>query len=160
MCGQHEVFVMYDPPHLIKNVRNNPKKHGFIVEDHHVDWRYICEFHEQDASKPTKLAHKLTRKHLDLPPFTPLRVKLATQVLSHSVATGMKVMAEWGIINANAVYKAEFLESFDQLFNAFNSSTLRSPSTMQHAFSSTSGHVEFLMEKLEWLASIKSKGQC
>ena len=126
MCGQHEVFVMYDPPHLIKNVRNNLKKHGFIVDDHHVDWRYICEFHEQDASKPTRLAPKLTRKHLDLPPFGPLRVKLATQVLSHSVATGMKVMAEWGIIDANAVYTAEFLESFDQLFNAFNSSTLSS----------------------------------
>ena len=26
-----KVYVLYDPPHLLKNIRNNLKRHGFIV---------------------------------------------------------------------------------------------------------------------------------
>lgn len=35
------------------------------------------------------MAPKLTEKHIHLPPFTNMRVKLATQDFSHSVAAGM-----------------------------------------------------------------------
>lgn len=157
-CGDHKIFVMYDPPHLIKNIRNNLKKHGFVVDGKDIAWKYIQEFHDKDSSKPTRLAPRLTSRHLNLPPFSTLRVKLATQVLSHSVASGMKVMAEWDIIEKDAVPTADFLESFDQLFNAFNSSTLSSPSLMKHAFSNSSGHKQFVIDKLQWLKKIKSKG--
>ena len=36
------------------------------------------------------MAPKLTERHIYLPPFTNMRVKLATQVFSHSVAAGTK----------------------------------------------------------------------
>ena len=32
--GQQKIYVMHDPPHLIKNVRNNLKKHGLQVHGH------------------------------------------------------------------------------------------------------------------------------
>ena len=51
-------------------------------------------------------------------------------------------MAEWGIIDKDACHTANFLEHFDQLFNAFNSSTKTSASVMKHAFTSTSGQTE------------------
>ncbi|XP_014672353.1 PREDICTED: uncharacterized protein LOC106812871 isoform X2 [Priapulus caudatus] len=153
-----KIFVIYDPPHLIKNIRNNLKKHGFTVDEYSIEWQHIRDFYYKDASKPTRLAPKLTEKHLNLPPFSSLRVKLACQVVSHSVATGMKVMSQWGIINKEAIHTAEFLECFDQLFNAFNSSTTISSSVMKHAFTATSGHKEFLLKKLKWLQGIKSKG--
>ena len=159
MHGPAKIFVMYDPPHLVKNIRNNLKRHGFTVDGKKVQWNFIQQFYDADRSKPTRLAPRLTRRHLELPPFSTLRVKLATQVLSHSVATGMKVMAQWGIIDKDATDTADFLENFDELFNAFNSSTLTSTSTMKHAFSATSGHIEFLTEKLAWLRRLQSNGQ-
>ena len=158
-CGQKNVCVMYDPPH-VKNVRNNLRKHGFLVNGHQVSWKHIREFYEAHSSKPTRLAPKLTRRHLELQPFSTLHVKLATQVLSHYVATGTRVMAQWGIIHENAAHTAEFLDNFDQLFNTFNSATSKSSAQMKHAFSATPGHIAFLREKLVWLQEIKSKKNC
>ena len=96
-----KVFVLYDPPHLLKSMRNNLKKHGFTIEaEDKVDimWDHIVSFYETDSSKPVRLAPKLTRCHIDIPPFKDLRVHLAAQVMSHSVATGMAFMAQWNII--------------------------------------------------------------
>ena len=99
--GSMKVFVLYDPPHLLKSMRNNLKKHGFTIEaEDKVDimWDHIVSFYETDSSKPVRLAPKLTRCHIDIPPFKDLRVHLAAQVMSHSVATGMAFMAQWNII--------------------------------------------------------------
>ena len=51
-------------------------------------WKHIEDFYDLDSRSPIRMAPKLTRKHIDLPAFTNMRVKLATQVLSHSVAAG------------------------------------------------------------------------
>ena len=53
---------------------------------------------------------------------------------------------------------AEFNEKMDQLFNAFNSQTLTSPALMPHAQIETSGHKVFLLEILDCISKIKSKG--
>ena len=158
MVGKNKVFVIYDPPHLMKNIRNNLKRHGFSVNGHSVKWDHIVEFHARDSSKPVRLAPKVTLKHVKLPPFSNLRVCLATQILSHSVATGIKIMVQWGILDEEAGHTAEFIENFDQLFNCFNSSSLTSPALMRHALSETSGHVDFLKAKFAWIQSIKSGG--
>lgn len=97
----HRVFFMYDPPHLIKSIRNNLKNHGFVVNGKDVLWQHLRDFYDADSSQAVRLAPRLTRMHLDLPPFAPLRVCFATQIISHSVAAGMEVMAEWKIITGN-----------------------------------------------------------
>ena len=42
IASQHKVFVLYDPPHLIKNMGNNleknPNKHGFNIDGQDVAW--------------------------------------------------------------------------------------------------------------------------
>ena len=95
----NRIFVMYDPPHLLKNIRNNMKKHGYIVtevnDQHEILWDHVQAFYELDSSKPIRLAPKLTRKHIEMPAFSQLSVSRAAQVLSHSVATGLHVMAQW-----------------------------------------------------------------
>ena len=53
---------------------------------------------------------------------------------------------------------AEFFERMDQLFKAFNSQTLTSPSLMQHALTVTIVHKVFLLGILNWLSKIKSRG--
>ena len=56
-------------------------------------------------------------------------------------------------------HTADFLERFDKLFNTFNSRTMTSASQYQHAFSSSSGHIEFLRESEEWLKTVKCKSK-
>ena len=151
-----KIFVMYDPPHLVKNIRNNMKSHGFKVAGKLVSWDYVRAFYNADSRSPLRLAPKLKQKHIDLPPFAALSVKRATQVLSHSVAAGMQAMVQWGVIPEEATHTAAFIEQFDQLFNAFNSSCLSSKAVMQHALSETSGHKEFLKSSQAWLSTIES----
>ena len=91
----NNILFMYDPPHLLKSVRNNLKKSGFTVDGKDILWQHIASFYELDSSKPIRMAPRLTKKHLNLPPFAPLRVRLAAQVLSHSVAAGMSAMIQW-----------------------------------------------------------------
>lgn len=45
-------------------------------------------FFDMDAQNAERLAPKLTERHITSPPFTNMRVRPATQVLSHTVAAG------------------------------------------------------------------------
>ena len=57
-AAESMVFVMYDPPHLVKNIRNNLKKHGLNVGGTPVLWQYIREFYERDSVLPIRMAPK------------------------------------------------------------------------------------------------------
>ena len=116
-----KIFAMYDPPHLIKNIRNNLHKHGLELDGKKLLWSHIKEFYNADTAYPVRIAPKLKKKHVYLPPFTALSVCLATQVLSHTVASGMKIMSQWGVISEEAKNTADFIENMDKLFNTFNS---------------------------------------
>jgi len=61
------------------------------------------------------------------------RVKLAAQVLSHSVAVGINTLCTFKKLDEESKYTAKFIENFDQLVNAFNNSTVRSAQNMGHA---------------------------
>ena len=87
------IFVFYDPPHLIKNVRNNFKKHGYLWNGTEILWRHVQSFFEFDNKNPVKMAPKLTHKHIYLTAFTAMRVKYATQVLSHTMASGISTLS-------------------------------------------------------------------
>ena len=63
------IFVLYDPPHLLKNIRNNMKRNGFRVNEELVSWKYVEQFYGIDSSLPIRMAPKLTAKHVNLPPF-------------------------------------------------------------------------------------------
>ncbi|GFN89953.1 transposable element p transposase [Plakobranchus ocellatus] len=86
MHNSTQYFVIYDPPHLIKSIRNNLHKSGLKCGTSEVSWKYVEAFYAHDCKLPIRMAPKLTDKHIKLPPFAALRVKLATQVMSHSVA--------------------------------------------------------------------------
>ena len=62
---------------------------------HEILWDHVQAFYELDSSKPIRLAPKMTRKHIEMPAFSQLSVSHAAQVLSHSVVTGLHVMAQW-----------------------------------------------------------------
>ena len=118
MHSGHKVYVFYDHPHLVMNVRNNLKKHGFNVDGNLVQWKHIEDFYRADSKFPIRMAPKLTHKHIELQPFAPLSIKLATQVLSHSVAAGISTTVSLGALSEDAQYTAVFVERMDRMFTA------------------------------------------
>ncbi len=141
-----KIFVFFDPPHLLKNVRNNLKKGDLISDGKRIKWQYIEEFYNFDRQAAVRMAPKLTEKHVNLPPFTSMRVNLAAQVLSNTVAAGIDTLVGWEQLPEDAKYTADFVRMMDRLFNCFNSSTLYSSQPYNGAITKTSDHLEFLQE--------------
>lgn len=155
----HKIFAMFDPPHLIKNVQNNFKKTGFTLDGKAFKWEHVEQFYSFDSSLPIRMAPKVSEKHINLPPFTAMRVKLATQVLSHSVAAGISTMCALGKLEEEAQHTAEFIEDMDCLFNVFNSQSLSDAHELQRAIKPNSRHIDFLSKCSEWLSRLKPTGK-
>lgn len=117
----NRVVFMFDSPHLLKNVRNNLLKHDFIIGLKRVSWKYIAAFYESDSKRSIRMAPRLTKKHLELPPFAAMRVCYAAQVLSHTVAAGICTYIDLGKMSDEAMHTAEFITLIDGLFDSFNS---------------------------------------
>ncbi|GFN88247.1 transposable element p transposase [Plakobranchus ocellatus] len=120
------VYCMFDPPHLIKSIRNNLYSDGFRVGDAKVGLSYISRLYEIDSKSPIRLCAKLTQRHIVLKNCSKLRVNLAVHILSHSVAAGIATMVNLCALPPEAMATVHFAEKFDQLFNCFNSKALLS----------------------------------
>ena len=71
---------------------------------------YIENVYNFDRQSEVRMAPKLTDKHIKLPPFAPLQVKLAAQVLSHSVTAGVSFLVQLSVPPEEAKDTVLFLE--------------------------------------------------
>ena len=146
---------IFDVPHLLKSVRNNLFKYHISFEDNKTaQWRDIVKFYDV-KKKRFRLAPKLTQKHIQLPAFSKMKVKLAAQVLSRTVAAALETHVQTD--GSSGSETAEFLMKFDQLFDCMNSSHLKDPNRFKRPLSSTSGHITFLRDCIDWLDTIRVK---
>jgi len=115
------ICVFPDPPHLLKNVRNALYRYNISHADGVAKWGDISDLFKGNLPREYRLAPKLTRKHIELPLFTQMTVKLAAQVLSHSTAAATRTHMEVGSMPAEAAATAVLCQNFNDLFDCFNS---------------------------------------
>ena len=152
----NKIFVIYDPPHLIKNTRNNLFNHDFFFADGVARWKTIVDFFEQDKKLDSlRFAPKLTNEHISLPAFSKQRVFLASQILSHSVSKGIATMRLLGILPPESSATSVFCGTFDTLFNIFNASAAKTSAPYRHPITKTSTHLPKLEEVYKWLDSLE-----
>ena len=131
-------------------------KSNYKYDDVEVRWQYIVDFYNRDKTMHIRMAPKLTDKHITLPPFSAMHVNLAAQTLSHSVAAGINTLCALNYLPNDASVTAEFIETFDQLFNAFNSDGLKSSHKYKYALRDNSGHIPFLNTCVRFLSKVKT----
>jgi hypothetical protein len=56
-----------------------------------------------------------------------MKVKLVTQVLSHTVSAAMLMAVSSNLLPPSAAGTAEFVAKFDEIFDCLNSSSFKSP---------------------------------
>jgi hypothetical protein len=119
-----------------------------------ASWEFIEQFYNSDKTKSLRIASKLTDKHLSPNNWERMRVSLAVQVLSESVAVGISTYVALNFLPAKAAGTADFIEKFDRLFDIFNSSTHKAK---QHnlPYNGTKFQRDFIEEMLNLLKSIK-----
>jgi len=92
-----DIYFISDPPHLLKTARNcfaNSDAHSktrSLWFKQNISWKHVAKLYEEHCEKSEfRLCPKLTRDHMTLTSFSKMRVKLATQVLSGTVANALE----------------------------------------------------------------------
>ena len=84
-----------------------------------------------------------------------MKVKYATQILSHTVSATILMYVSLNALPATAAGTAELISNFDKIFDCLNSSLLNSPKCHRRAISENSIHHEFLTDMLKFIQCIK-----
>ncbi|XP_064094805.1 uncharacterized protein LOC135207146 [Macrobrachium nipponense] len=148
------MYFFYDTPHLLKSIRNNFKKYDIQVDGQKVSWKYIEKFFEADSQMWLRLAPKLTASHVFNTGFDKMRVNLAAQVFSRSVAAGLFTHAALGALPQEAENTALFVNDIDELFDVFNSSCVFHFKERKCAISDSNNNINFLSEKADMLSKL------
>lgn len=83
----HELFLFYDPPHLLKGIRNNFLSKDILYDGKRASWNDILYVYDLDSkSGHTRALPKLTADHVDPKKIKKMKVKVAAQVLSARTA--------------------------------------------------------------------------
>ncbi len=153
-----KIIFLYDPPHPIKAVRNNLMNYDFHFGGKVASWQDVKNLYDRDSSLSIRCCPKLTDKHINPNGFTKMKVKLATQVLSYTVAAAISTYVSLGAMPASAAGTAEFITAFDKIFDCLNSSSVKCAHGKLHrtALSDSSVHLKFLTdEAIPFLSSLK-----
>lgn len=93
-----EIIPLYDPPHLLKGIRNNLLTKNLLYTKDGITktakWSDLHLLHKENPGyKGVKLLPKLTEYHVNPEKINKMRVKYASQVFSRTVASNMGYLA-------------------------------------------------------------------
>ncbi|KAL5515328.1 hypothetical protein EMCRGX_G000480 [Ephydatia muelleri] len=114
------VYFFSDPPHLIKTTRNCWSKNMLWCNGKNISWDHLSDLYVLD-NDPTKtapglrLVPKLMYEHIHLTSFSRMRVDLAAEALSETVAKAIQATE-----GAEAEETVKFIEYFDKFFDCLN----------------------------------------
>jgi hypothetical protein len=120
-----------------------------------ASWKDIEALYANDSKLPIRLCPKLTDKHMHPNGFQKMKVKYATQVLSHTVSAAISTYVSLGKLPSAACGTAELLMKLDKTFDCLNSSSLHSPKVFRRAMTPTSPHGDFMQEMFDFIPTIK-----
>ena len=150
-----QYFTIFDPPHLLKSIRNNLMKYQFLFDGKTATWSDIKAFFKKEQTLAIRTAPKLTHRHISPPPFGKMKVKLATQVFSHSVSAGIYTYTTLGGLHAEAIGTAQLLAKFDKIFDCCNSLSFKDGKICRRPLTASSPHLKEIEEGIEFIKSIK-----
>lgn len=153
----HQVTHCFDPPHIVKVVRNNFEVKNLV---HHISerwqfgdedtigslqiacWDDIHEMYLKDERMPIRSLRKLTDEHLK-PNKEKMKVSNATQVFSDTCGTVMLQYVEEGVIPQHFTSTAKLLLFVNDIFDSINGSANQPADSLKSAVTPNSIHFEF-----------------
>lgn len=142
--GENKIIYIFDPPHLLKATRNMFFQHNLKFNDNLIEKKHLTSFYEQDIKCNLRAAPKLTHSHIFPGPFEKMKVFLAAQVLSQSVAAGMEMYLVSNKLDPSSKATIDFIENMDKLFDIFNSSKKPTSKNFNRPFKQTKEQVDHL----------------
>ncbi|CAG4953828.1 unnamed protein product [Parnassius apollo] len=93
----HRLNIIFDPPHLIKGIRNNFLTKNIKFGEEISKWSDIVDVYKMDCNAigGTKLMPKLNDEHVILGKIKKMKVKNCVRVLSYKVAQALNFAANF-----------------------------------------------------------------
>lgn len=121
---KESIVVFLDPSHMIKLVRNTfeSKKIFYDAENEMVKWSLLVSLDKLQTNEQLHFANKLTSKHIHFRNQI-MKVRLATQLLSRSVAKALLLCNELltGHTFENVSATVKFVTIINDVFDIMNS---------------------------------------
>ncbi|CAB3238210.1 unnamed protein product [Arctia plantaginis] len=155
--NDRKIYYIFDAPHLIKNVRNNLMQYDFHFGDSIAKYDHIVKFYNQDIKKSLRLAPKLNDSHIKPTNFEKMKVCYATQLLSKSVANGIRTYIDNNEIEESGRDTAKFLMMMNNLFDSLNTSNLRNSYEYKRAYEGNESQKAFFKQMLSFFKDLKLK---
>lgn len=118
-----EVFLFFDYVHCIKLMRNVFASQPFLLnhDNERISWEFLVKLNDIQLREGLKLGNKLSLRHIEFS-NKKMKVNLATQIFSKSVADALATMRELHNPDfQNSEATEQFLRAFNDLFDIFNS---------------------------------------
>lgn len=94
----HALNIIFDPPHLIKGIRNNFLNKDMMFKGNIARWSDIVEVYKNDCHVgEIRMLHKLTDEHVIPDKIRKMKVKNCTQVLSERTAAMLLFTSNYGL---------------------------------------------------------------
>ena len=129
-------------PHLIKTTQNCLSNSGagratryMWNSGYFILWTHITSLYYQDFDCGLKMLNNLTSDHINLTPYSVMRVSLAAQIWSETVSTMMNTFG-----SPDMTGTAKFLLTMGKFFDCLNVRNTREHTQKQILFVSLSVH--------------------
>lgn len=122
-CTNKMVYLVLDPPHMIKLIRNSLGRNRIIydVNNKKIEWKFIEGLVALQISENINLSNKLTKTHVEYK-NKKMNVRLACESISNSVASALefldKHLKDPNFVDVAAT--AEYMRQFNNLFDVMN----------------------------------------
>ena len=160
-------YVHRDPPHLLKNARNLLlSKKGIRIPGYSglATWNHIETLYLEDSKSSFKVVPKLTNLHVfGLKFAAKMKVKLAANVLSHSVSAALNLYVATNRLQSAALATSSFCSWINDIFDFLNSLYFHDSVILRRPFKQSQSGLKFLEDALKWLERLKllnSESRC
>lgn len=120
-CTSEPVYVLLDICHMLKLVRNTlAGKEKLQTKQGFVEWKYIGMLNKTQNLTGAKMAERLTDHHVYFQ-NEKMRVDLAAQTLSRSVAEALETLRSTNESFKDCAETIRFIRLFNDLFDVLNS---------------------------------------
>lgn len=157
--GDRKYLVLHDPPHLLKSARNFLEKKDVAIPNFtsKASWNHIKYFYHLDEKSSFRLAPKLSEQHVsDLKFASKMKVKIAANVLSNTVARAIKLCVERELMEPSAKATMTYLKRFNDMFDILNSSSPFDDVEKRKPLHMCSEQINYLKESAKWILEVKS----
>lgn len=160
--NEHKVFLIFDPPHLLKSLRNNLLIKILFYNGGKVSWKELETVFKLSEERFLNLLPKLSDKHFHLTNFSKMKVSLAAQVFSESMYTAYRVYNHFLPQHFDEQFAAtlEFVLDIDRTFDSLNSSMIRKPvsNKFRYAITENSEHISVLQNMAQKIENARFDG--